>query len=140
MAKKFYIKKSASVAQTPTDRSQPVAGHKKLMLLFTVVNREKTEFYVDLISSFEVNMQMVLSAHGTANQQVQELLGLTDSDKSVIISVIRRDCVKAATSALEEKFRTVKNGKGIAYTVPLTSTIGVAIYQFLSNTQGGGVI
>ena len=128
------------MAQTPTDRSQPVAGHKKLMLLFTVVNREKTEFYVDLISSFEVNMQMVLSAHGTANQQVQELLGLTDSDKSVIISVIRRDCVKAATSALEEKFRTVKNGKGIAYTVPLTSTIGVAIYQFLSNTQGGGVI
>lgn len=140
MAKKFYIKKSASVAQPATDRSQPVAGHKKLMLLFTVVNREKTEFYVDLISSFEVNMQMVLSAHGTANQQVQELLGLTDSDKSVIISVIRRDCVKAATSALEEKFRTVKNGKGIAYTVPLTSTIGVAIYQFLSNTQGGGVI
>ena len=140
MAKKIYIKKAPAKAQTPTDRSQPVAGHKKLMLLFTVVNRDKTEFYVDLISSFEVNMQMVLSAHGTANQQVQELLGLTDSDKSVIISVIRRDCVKSATSALEEKFRTVKNGKGIAYTVPLTSTIGVAIYQFLSNTQGGGVI
>lgn len=140
MAKKFYIKKSASVAQPATDRSQPVAGHKKLMLLFTVVNREKTEFYVDHISGFEVNMQMVLSAHGTANQQVQELLGLTDSSKSVIISVIRRDLAKAALASLDEKFRTVKNGKGIAYTVPLTSTIGVAIYQFLSNTQGGGVI
>jgi glycerol-3-phosphate acyltransferase PlsY len=28
-----------------------------------------------------------------------------------------------------------KGGKGIAYTVPMTSTIGVAIYQFLSNKK-----
>ena len=40
---------------------------------------------------------------------------------------------KAALAKLEEKFNTIKNGKGIAYTVPMTSTIGVAIYQFLSN-------
>ena len=39
-----------------------------------------------------------------------------------------------------EKFRTVKGGKGIAYTVPMTSVIGVAIYQFLSNNNGGGFI
>jgi hypothetical protein len=39
-----------------------------------------------------------------------------------------------------EKFRTVKGGKGIAYTVPISSTIGVAIYQFLSNTSNGGII
>jgi ATP-dependent Clp protease protease subunit len=38
-----------------------------------------------------------------------------------------------ALEALEEKFNTIKNGKGIAYTVPMTSTIGVAIYQFLCN-------
>ena len=39
-----------------------------------------------------------------------------------------------ALSALEQKFKTIKNGKGIAYTIPLTGTIGVAIYRFLSNT------
>ena len=54
-------------------------------------------------------------------------------------------CYKAAIgvlfeSELEEKFKTVKGGKGIAYTVPMTSTIGVAIYQFLSNTTSGGLI
>jgi hypothetical protein len=35
---------------------------------------------------------------------------------------------------MEKKFKTIKNGKGIAYTVPMTGTIGVAIYRFLSNT------
>ena len=36
---------------------------------------------------------------------------------------------------LEDKFNTIKNGKGIAYTVPMTGTVGVAIYQFLSNNR-----
>lgn len=109
----------------------------KMRLLFTVVNRNKTEFFVDILQSFEINMQLVLSAQGTANDQIMNLLGLTESDKSVIVSVIRRDKVKDALEMLDEKFKTVKGGKGIAYTVPMSSTIGVAIYQFLSNTTGG---
>ena len=140
MAKRFYTKKSDSSGPSVSEAKQTMTAPKRLMLLFTVVNRAKTELFVDLLQGFEVNMQMVLSAHGTANEQVQELLGLTDSDKSVIVSVIRRDQTRAALDMLEEKFKTVKNGKGIAYTVPLTSTVGVAIYQFLSNTQGGGMI
>ena len=34
---------------------------------------------------------------------------------------------------LEEKFQTIKHGKGIAFTIPMSSVIGVAIYRFLSN-------
>ena len=112
----------------------------KLQLLFTIVNRNKTEFYVDLLQNFDINMQMILSANGTADTRIQSLLGLTDSEKAVIISVIRRDKSKLALEALGEKFKTVKGGKGIAYTVPMSSTIGVAIYQFLSNTNNGGLI
>lgn len=107
-----------------------------MQLLFTVVNRKKAEFYTDLLQNFEVNMQLALSASGTAGTGMLELLGLTDSEKTVIISAIKRERVPEALAALEEKFKTVKNGKGIAYTVPMTSTVGVAIYQFLSNTKG----
>lgn len=128
--------KSRCAAAEPTSMAAP----KKMMLLFTVVNRDKTDFFVDLLYNYEVNLQTVLSAHGTAGDRVRELLGLVDSEKSVIISAIRRDRVKEALSTLEEKFRTVKGGKGIAYTVPISSTIGVAIYQFLSNTSNGGII
>ena len=140
MAKKYYVKRNDAKDTASVEIKQAMSAPKRLMLLFTVVNRNKTELFVDLLTGFEVNMQMVLSAHGTANQQVQELLGLTDSDKSVIVSVIRRENAKAALAMLDEKFKTVRGGKGIAYTVPLTSTIGVSIYQFLSNTQGGGMI
>ena len=108
---------------------------KKLELLFTVVNRQKAEFYMDLLQSFDVNMQLAMIAHGTAKTEMLNYLGLVDTEKVVIISVIRDDAIKPALKALEEKFATIKNGKGIAFTVPMTSTIGTAIYQFLSNNR-----
>jgi hypothetical protein len=139
MAKAYRIKKGAKPT-TKTAHPVGMTAPKKLMLLFTIVNRNKAEFYVDVLQKFEINMQLVLAANGTADTSIRSLLGLTDSEKSVIISVIRRDKSRAALSELEEKFKTVKGGKGIAYTVPMTSTIGVAIYQFLSNTTSGGLI
>lgn len=106
---------------------------QKLKLLFTVVNRKKAEFYADFLQSFEVNMQLTLAARGTAGVEVLNLLGISDSEKSVIMSVIKEEQADKALKALDEKFRTIKNGKGIAYTVPMSGTIGVAIYRFLAN-------
>ena len=140
MARAYRIKKSASKMPAQNTPTTGMTAPKKLMLLFTIVNRSKAEFYVDVLQKFEINMQLVIAASGTADTSVRSLLGLTDVEKSVIISVVRRDKSKAALAELEEKFKTVKGGKGIAYTVPMTSTIGVAIYQFLSNTTSGGLI
>ena len=123
-------KKSVETAQV---ERTPMSAPQKMLLLFTVVNREKTEFYLDLLQNYDINMQMVLSASGTAGSQTLTLLGITESEKSVIISAVRQDKAKHALAMLDEKFKTVRNGKGIAYTVPMQSTIGVAIYQFLSN-------
>ena len=107
---------------------------RKLKLLVTVVNREKAEFYTDLLQSFEVNFQTAMNARGTASKETLRLLGIGETDKTVIFSVIREDMCDKALSTLEQKFKTIRNGKGIAYTVPMTGTIGVAIYRFLSNT------
>jgi hypothetical protein len=127
------MKKNNTVNSIQTAPS--MLAPQKLKLLFLVVNRNKAEFYTDLIQSFEANIQLSMAAKGTASTEMLNYLGLTDSEKSLIISVIREDMEKNVLSMLEEKFNTIKNGKGIAYTVPLTSTIGVAIYQFLSNNR-----
>ena len=140
MARAYRIKKGAKPTPGEVTRPAGMTAPKKLMLLFTIVNRNKAEFYVDVLQKFEINMQLILAANGTADTSIQSLLGLAESEKSVIISVLRRDKCRAALAELEEKFKTVKGGKGIAYTVPMTSTIGVAIYQFLSNTTSGGLI
>ena len=122
-----------------TPRRQAQAGNtitnNPLKLLVTVVDRPKTEFYADLIQSFDVNLQTVVLAKGTADDNMLRYLGLTDSKKSVIFSVIGSARLPAALETLEDKFRTVKNGKGIAFTIPLLSVIGTLIYGFLSNNR-----
>lgn len=111
----------------------PAPAPHKLKLLITVVDRRKTEFYADILQGFEVNMQLILNGVGTASAETLRMLGIPSSEKGIIISVIKEDTVKNALETLEEKFETIKNGKGIAYTIPMTGTIGVAIYQFLAN-------
>ena len=98
---------------------------KKLKLLVTVVDRGKGEFYMDVISQFDVNCQMVLGGLGTATSELVDLLGL-NRHKAVVLSVAREDKVDAIMTCLEDKFATIKNGKGITFAVPLSSVIGVS--------------
>ena len=107
---------------------------KKLKLLFTVVDRNKGEFYMDVISQYAVNCQLVLPGMGTAASDLVELLGL-NLHKAVVLSVIREDLMDGVMNTLETKFSTIKNGKGISFAVPLSSVIGVNVYQFLSDNR-----
>ena len=109
---------------------------KKLKLLVTVVDRPKGEFYLDVISQFDVNCQLVVSGLGTASSEIVELLGL-ESHKAVILSVVREDLVDMVMETLEDKFSTIRNGKGISFAIPLSSVIGVNLYRFLSDNRMG---
>ena len=109
----------------------------KLKLLFTIVNREKTELYTALIQGFNVNMQLSTAARGTASREIMQMLGLSDKNKSLIVSVIREDTEDMLLRFLDEKRHTIKNGKGIAFTVSMSSVIGVAVYLFLGNYNEG---
>ena len=107
---------------------------KKLRLLFTVVDRNKGEFYMDVLSQFHVNCQLVMPGMGTAASDLVELLGL-NLHKAVVVSVVREDLVDEIMKTLEHKFTTIRNGKGVAFAVPLSSVIGVNMYQFLSDNR-----
>ena len=107
----------------------------RLQLLVTVVNKGKGESTADLLQAFEVNMQMSIRAEGTASTEMLEILGMDQNKKSVVISVIREEKVPEAMAALEQKFARVKDGKGIAFTLPMSSIIGAMIFGFLSNDR-----
>lgn len=109
---------------------------KKLKLLFTVVDRNKGEFYLDVISQFGVNCQLALGGRGTANSELIDLLGL-NNHKAVILSVVREDKTEEIMKALEQRFASIRGGKGVAFAVPMSSVIGVNLYQFLADNRQG---
>lgn len=131
LKKALQVSKKAS--STPKKASQPPLAPDKLILLVTVVNLEKGEYFLDLLQSFG-NLQMAFAAVGTAAKTFGLLA--PETEKTVIFSVVTQENAKLALSVLEEKFASIRQGKGVAFSVPLTCTIGVAIYKFLCNKEG----
>ena len=108
---------------------------EKLELLIAIVNAPKVRYYSNLIQSSEANMQLVVQASGTSEKAILNYLGLNQDTRQAIFSVVRQDKVKDLLELLDEKFSTVKDGGGIAVTVPLSSIIGALTYGFLSNDK-----
>ena len=108
---------------------------EKLELLVAIVNAPKVRYYTNLIQSSEANMQLVVQASGTSEKAIMNYLGLNQDTRQAIFSVVREDKIKDLLELLDEKFSTVKDGGGIAVTIPLASVIGALTYGFLSNDK-----
>lgn len=106
---------------------------ERLELVIAIVNASKERFYTNLIQSFEANLQLAMPASGTSEKAIMNYLGLNQSNRSAIFSVVREEKVKDLLEFLDEKFSTVRDGGGIALSVPMSSLIGSLIYGFLSN-------
>ena len=115
--------------------AKKTVSSNRLLLLITVVNRRKSEFYADFLQSLGTNLQFVSFGEGTADASMQSLLGLKDTEKAVIFSVIREEREDMILSSIREKFESIKNGKGIAYTVPFSSVIGTSVYNFMFDNR-----
>ena len=107
----------------------------KLELIICIVEKSKTLFYMDLLQSCGSSLQVTTGARGTADTRILDMLGLQAREQSAIFAVICSDRLEDAMDALESRFHSVRNGKGIAMSVPLTSTIGTVVYGFLSGDE-----
>ena len=108
---------------------------EKLELLIAIVNAPKVRYYTNLIQSAEANLHLTVQASGTSERAIMNYLGLNQSNRAAIFSVVREDKVKDLLELLDENFSTIKDGGGIAVTVPLSSLIGTLVYGFLSNDK-----
>ena len=102
----------------------------KLKILVTIIDRKKVDFYVSNLEGFGANIQEIIYASGTTPRK--DILGIKVSEKAVILSVVREDRIKEILATYEDKYFQTKNGKGIAFTIPIKSMIGVMLYQFLA--------
>ena len=105
----------------------------KLKVLVTIIDRNKVDFYVSNLEGFGVNVQEIIYGSGTTPRK--DVLGIKVSEKAILLSIVREDKVKEILAAYEDKYFKTKNGKGIAFTVPMKSMIGVMLYQFLAGIE-----
>ena len=120
--------------KTPAPAAGSIAPNR-LLLLVTIVEKGKGTYFSEYLKNFDANLQVCVVGTGTAEASFAEFLGLKDNKRSMILSVVRDDQSDDIFEALEDRFRAVNRGTGIAFTVPLSSVIGKLSYGFLSNER-----
>ena len=108
---------------------------QKLKMLVTIVNQGKGDFYYHMIEEHGINMQLLLNGRGSRPNNINSLFSDMYNNKDIIFSFVAEDKVKPLIKFLDDKFEKVRDGSGIAFTIPMSSVIGVNVYQFLTNNR-----
>ncbi len=107
----------------------------KLKMLITIVNRNKIDFYENILKSYNASEIDVMYGNGLARKQILAYLGLDKSEKAVIVSIVNENRASEILNSFEDKYFKLKDSSGIAFTIPFSQMVGKKAYQFLCNME-----
>ncbi|MCR5506078.1 MAG: hypothetical protein K6F07_03700 [Bacilli bacterium] len=126
------FKKKKTVEEPP--RIEDRQDFKKLIVFVTIVNRGLASPITKIFQNMGCSAQFVQRGNGTAVKEIRDILGIEDTSKDIVFSIVREEKVEDIKVELSAFFLASKYNKGIAFTIPMSSMIGVKVYQFLANT------
>ena len=110
---------------------------KKLFLYTVIVPRGQGENIIRIFKANKSSAQFVQYGEGTASNAIRDILGSEDTNKDIVYSLIREDAIPDVKKELDVYFVASKRNRGIAYTIALTSIVGVKLYKFFTQTVRG---
>lgn len=106
-----------------------------LKMLVTIVDRGKGAGAVTLYRAEGLHFDYLCMARGTANSQILDYFGLSETEKDVVITLVPAPRVKHIMRLADERFRFSSPGRGILFTVPLSGVSG-QVPQVLCKQDG----
>lgn len=106
-----------------------------LRLLTTIVDRGKGQGVVDLLKKEGVLFHTILLGRGTARKAILDYLGLGETEKDVVLSTLRTAEKLQSLRKLLQALRLDGPGKGIAFTIPLSSVGGMRTLSYLQGLE-----
>ena len=106
-----------------------------LKLLVTIVDRGKGQSVADLMKKEGVLFQTIMLGRGTARKAVLNMLGLGETEKDVVLSTIPKQSGCHTLKKLMQAMRLDAPGRGIAFTISLSSVGGAKTLSYLTGFQ-----
>lgn len=135
IASKKAKKKESSKKEDPAFETR--SDIKKLVLYTVIVPRGQGENIIRIFKANKSSAQFVQYGEGTASNAIRDILGSEDTKKDIVYSLVREDAVPDIKKELDVYFIASKRNRGIAYTISLTSIVGVKLYKFFTQTVRG---
>lgn len=94
---------------------------KQMRAVFTIVDYSRGEQIADIYKNEHIPLRLVTHGHGMVDSNTLDYLGFGENKKSIMISLLSAARTKYIFSVLSETMDLRKAGKGIAFSVPISS-------------------
>lgn len=111
--------------------------NNRIKLLFTIVERGLGNEVVEYFRESGVTFNMVCPGYGGAGSDFLDYLGLTTSEKDIILSVVTETKVTYVMNKIQFKFDLDEPGNGIMFAMPITGVSGPLALRYISGIPGG---
>lgn len=133
--KKEPLKRSADGRFVPYEQTSNVTP---LKMFISIVPTGQGAAITKLLEKAGVNYNVSTIAEGTGYKYVP---GLINNEKKVVIfSFCSEDKTEMVCKILKQRFSVSKASNGIAFSIKLTSVMGVSIYKFLADNRKIGKV
>ena len=92
-----------------------------LYMLFVIINDSDEKYVAKIFNKYKIGFKFVVNGMGTASGSLLNYFGLNQEDKTVMNVVVTSKLCKCLLNDLIEKGRFNEHGKGIAFSIPLSS-------------------
>ena len=146
MAKKVVEEKEVVVEKKPAkqvkknEETGPFEKRKdlkKLVFYTIIVNYGQGDNIIRILKNNNSSSQYIKVGEGTASKQILDILNIEDNRKEIVYSLVSQEAVYDIKRELEAYFAASKRNKGIAFTLDLSTVVGVKVYKFLTQTVRG---
>ena len=112
-------------------------GDAVIKLMVTIVDRGRSSKAVDLFKAAGLPFHYACLGHGTANSDILDYLGLGETQKDVLLTAVPEPAAHGLLVRAAEKLQLSSPGKGIIFTMPLSSVNRSAAREDWGREQEG---
>ncbi len=105
---------------------------KRMKLLITILNKDDGEEVAAFYRKHGLTFNMIAPAYGAAGLEIMDYLGLTSTEKDMLISMADEDKIRMILPDLQKTFGLDKPNSGIAFTIPLAGISGPKALRYVS--------
>ena len=98
----------------------------RIRLMVIILDRGKGARAAELFASYGLPLHYGTPGRGTANSELLDYLGLGETEKDVVFSLVTGCTIPGLLQAAGEKLQLATPGKGILFTIPLSAVSGAA--------------
>lgn len=103
----------------------------RIMLLVTILDRGKGTVAMELFTAAGLHLHYAAPGKGTANSDILDYLGLGETEKDIVLTLLPCSSVPAILKRAGERLRLTEPGRGILFTMPL-SAVGGAVARLVN--------